>query len=210
MKALARRSITLFVSAIIASLSVGNTFGQVAKVAADKPEFDDIQSPEFSGGKQKNFKAKEWLEMEIKIKVALNPQPKSETCDKLMMKWYVLVEDPDKTGAWLLLTKDVEHVNIPLNEDVYCSTYLSPASIKRLTGSDRALKRVVEAVGYEVLVNGTKVASGTSKFGDGWWNASSPKMKISRSEAVPLLNKTETPFSIMWWDRYAEVAIERR
>ena len=210
MKALARRSIALFVSAIIASLSVGNTFGQVAKVASDKPDFDDIQSPEFSGGKQKNFKPKEWLEMEIKIKVSLTPQPKSETCDKLMVKWYVLVEDPDKAGVWLLLTKDVEHVNIPLNEDVYCSAYLSPASIKRLTGSDRALKRVVEAVGYEVLINGTKVTSGTSKYGDGWWNASSPKMKISRSEAVPLLNKSETPFSIMWWDRYAEVAVERR
>ena len=210
MKALVRRSIILIVSAILASLSAENTFGQVAKVDADKPDFDDIPSPEFSGGKQKNFKAKEWLEMEIKVKVSLTPKPPSETCEKLMVKWYVLVENPDKGGNYLLLTKDIEHVNVPLNEDVYCSVYLSPASVKRLTGADRAVKRVVEVVGYEVLINGAKVASGTSKYGDGWWNASSPKMKISRSDAVPLLNKSETPFGVMWWDRYAEVAVERR
>lgn len=210
MKALVRRSISLFVSAIIASLSVGNALGQTAKVAADKPDFEDLESPEFSGGKQKTFKPKEWLEIEVKIRVALAPQPKSETCDKLMVKWYVLVENPDKPGTMLLLTKDIEHVNIPLNEDMYCSVYLSPASVKRLTGSDRAGKRVVDAVGYEVLVNGVKVASATSKYSDGWWNANSPKMKISRSEAVPLLNKMETPFGIMWWDRYAEVSVERR
>ncbi len=210
MKALARRSIVLFVSAIIASLSVGNAFAQVAKVDADKLEFNDLASPEFSDGAKKNFKPKEWLEMEMKLKVALAPEPKSETCDRLTVKWYVLVEDPDKPGTWLLLSKDIEHVNIPLNDDVYCSIYLSPASVKRLTGSDRAVKRLVEAVGYEVLVNGAKVASGTSKFGDGWWNASSPKMKITRSTAVPLLNKSETPFSIMWWDRYAEIAAPPR
>jgi hypothetical protein len=27
---------------------------------------------------------------------------------------------------------------------------------------------------------------------------------------VPLLNKMETPFANLWWDRYAEVLIERR
>ena len=108
----------------------------------------------------------------------------------------------------LLLTKDVEHVNIPLREDVYCSVYLSPASIKRLTGSDRAGKSVVEAVGYEVLIDGRAVASDTTKFKVGWWNAASNK--ISRSDAVPLLDKSETPFSNMWWDRYAEVGKDRR
>lgn len=210
MKALARKSIVLFVSAIIANLSVGAAFGQVAKVAADKPNFEGLTSPDIGDGAKKNFKPKEWLEMEIKLRVAITPEPKSETCDKLTVKWYVLAENPDAPGSYLLLTKEIDHVNIPLGDDVYCSVYLSPASVKRLTGSDRAGKRVVEAVGYEVLVNGVKAASGTSKYGDGWWNASSPKMKIIRSEAVPLLNKMQTPFSIMWWDRYAEVATERR
>ena len=193
---------------MLAGLSVGSVFGQAVKVSGDKPIFEDLQSPEFnSGGKQKNFKPKDWLEIEARVKVQFAPEPKSKTCDKMLIKWYVLLKNPDKDGTMLLITKDVEHVNIPLGEDVYCSVYLSPASVKRLTGFDRASKRMIEAVGYEVLVNGVKAAEETSKFKVGWWNAASDK--ISRSEAVPLLNKAETPFYNMWWDRYAEVSKER-
>ena len=120
------------------------------------------------------------------------------------MKWFIAVKNPEKPSTMLLLTKDIEHVNAPLDEDIYCSVYLSPASIKRLTGSDKGGKGAVEIVGYEVLVNGEKVAQETSKFQAGWWSKASDK--ISRSETVPLLNKSETPFSTMWWDRYAEVS----
>ena len=208
MNVLLRRTLSISASAIIASLSIGSAFGQAAKVTGDKPSFDDLQSPEFSGGKQLPFKPKDWLAIEVKLKADLSPEPKSKTCDRLTVKWYIAVKDPEKSGSMLLLTKDVEHVNIPLGEDVYCSVYLSPASIKRLTGSDRAGKSVVEAVGYEVLIDGRAVASDTTKFKVGWWNAASNK--ISRSDAVPLLDKSETPFSNMWWDRYAEVGKDRR
>lgn len=208
MNDLLRKSLSLTVSAIVVGLSIGSAHGQAAKVVAEKPEFNDLQSPEFSGGKQLQFKPKDWLLIESKLKVSMSPEPKSKTCDKLSVKWYVAVKNPDKPGTMLLLTKDVEHVNIPLDEEVYVSVYLSPASIKRLTGLDKAGKGAVEAVGYEVLVNGEKVASDTTKFKVGWWAAASDK--ISRSDAVPLLNKSETPFANMWWDRYAEVEQTRK
>jgi hypothetical protein len=208
MNVLLRKILSLSASAIVAGLLIGSAHGQAAKVLGEKPEFDDLQSPEFSGGKQKAFKPKDWTELEIKLKVMLAPEPKSKTCDKILVKWYVAVKNPDRPGTMLLLTKDIEHVNIPLDEEIYCSVYLSPASIKRLTGSDKGGKNAVEAVGYEVLVNGEKVATETTRFKPGWWNAASDK--ISRSEAVPLLKKTETPFRDMWWDRYAEVAEPRR
>lgn len=203
-----RKALSLFASAIIASLSIGGAYGQQAKVVGENPAFDDLQSPEFSGGTQKSFKPKDWLEIEVKLRVSLAPEPKSKTLDKLLIKWYVLVKNPEKSNSMLLLTKDVEHVNIPLEEDIYASVYLSPASLKRLTGSDRGGKRAVEAVGYEVLIDGRAVAAETTKYKVNWWNASSDK--ISRSDAVPLLNKSETPFSNMWWDRYAEVSEPRR
>jgi hypothetical protein len=208
MNVLFRKSLSLSATAIIACLSIGSAFGQAAKVVGEKPSFDNLPSPEFSGGKQKSFKPKDWLEIETKIKVYLAPEPKSKTCDKILVKWYLLVKNPERAGTMLLLTKDVEHVNIPLDEDIYVSVYLSPASLKRLTGSDRGGKNVVEYVGYEVLVNGEKVAAETSKGKPGWWNVASSK--IARSDAVPLLNKSETPFRDMWWDRYAEVAEQRR
>lgn len=208
MNVLLKQSLSITASAIFAAFATGSAFGQAAKVVGDKPSFDDLQSPEFSGGKQKSFKPNDWLEMEVKLKVSLSPEPKSKTLEKLTMKWYVAVKNPEKPNTMLLLTKDVEHVNIPLDEDVYCSLYLSPASIRRLTGSSTGGKNSVESVGYEVLINGQKVASDTTKFRADWWNV--PSDKISRSDTVPLLNKNETPFSNMWWDRYAEVATPGR
>lgn len=199
----------LFAVTVLTGLSMSGASGQAAKVICDKPAFDDILSPEFAGmtGKQKAFKPKEWLDIEVKLKVLLNPEPKSKTCDKLTVKWYVAVKNPEKAGKYLLLTKDVEHVNVPLEQDIFVSVYLSPASIKRLTHSDRASKNSVEFVGYEVFVAGEKVAQETSKGQVGWWSV--PSEKISKNDTVPLLNKNETPFRALWWDRYAEISEPR-
>ena len=208
MNVLLRKSLSISFSAVIAGLSISSAFGQSAKVVAEKPAFDDLPSPEFSGGKQKSFKPKDWLEIEAKLKVSMSPAPPSKTCEKLTVKWYIAVKNPEKSGSMLLLTKDIEYVNIPLDEDIYASIYLSPASVKRLTGLDKGGKGSVEYVGFEVLVNGEKVAQETNKGTAGWWAKASDK--ISRSETVQLLTKAETPFSTMWWDRYAEVSVERR
>lgn len=201
---LLRKTFSITASAIIAGLTIGSAFGQAAKVVGDKPAFDDLQSPEYSGpGRQKTFKPKDWLEIETKLNITLGAGSKVKVCERLTMKWYVAVKNPEKSGSMLLLTKDVEHVNVPLDEDIYCSVYLSPVSIKRVTGSDRPGKSSVEYVGYEVLINGVKAFEETSKGKVGWWNAASDK--ISRNDTVPLLSKAETPFRDMWWDRYAEV-----
>ncbi len=203
-----RKSLSISAFAALSVLSIVSAHGQAAKVVAQKPSFEDLPSPEFSGGKQKSFKPKDWLEIEASLKVSLSPEPKSKTCDRLTVKWYVAVKNPEKSGTFLLLTKDVDYVSIPLDEEVFVSVYLSPASVRSLTGSSKGGKQSVEFVGFEVLVNGVKAAEETSKGKVGWWNAASTK--ISRSDSPPLLNKLETPFSNMWWDRYAEVAVERR
>lgn len=201
----------LFSAIAVAVLSVGlqsTASAQKYKVEVTKPEFDDVKSPEFNVGISKNFKPKEWLEIEASFKVLMSPEPPSKTAERVMIKWYVAVEHPDKKGAFLLLTKDITHVNVPLNEDIFSSVYLSPASIKRLTGGDRAGKNVVYLVGYEILIDGEKLAEQSSKGDKPWWNATSDK--ISRSETVPLLNKMETPFANLWWDRYAEIQPEKQ
>ncbi len=208
MNVLIRKSLSVTASAFVAALMIGSAHGQAAKVEGQKPQFDDLPSPEFSGGKQKSFSPNDWLEIEAALKVSLSPEPKSKTCEKLTVKWFIAVKNPEKAGTFLLLTKDIDYVNVPLNEEVYCSVYLSPGSVRAITGSAKGGKKAVEFVGYEVLVNGTKVAEETDKGKVGWWNTASTK--ISRSDSPPLLSKAETPFSNHWWDRYAEVAAERR
>lgn len=181
---------------------------QAVRADASKPSFDDLLSPEFGGGKQKAFRPKSWLEMEAGFTLQMRPEPPSKTAERVLVKWYVAVKHPEKRGAFLLLTKDVTHVNVPLNEEIFSSVYLSPASILRITGSNRGGKGAVEFVGYEILVNGERVGQETNKGQPGWWNVASEN--LSRSDTVPLLNKMETPFANMWWDRYAEILVERR
>ena len=41
---------------------------------------------------------------------------------------------------------------------------------------------------------------------EGWWNAGSLS---DQSSKFPLLNKHETPFKMLWWDRYAEIEEKR-
>ncbi|HEX5791487.1 MAG TPA: Amuc_1102 family pilus-like protein [Luteolibacter sp.] len=191
-------------------------FGQAAyEVTAEKPVCESLPSPEYGAGKKK-FDPKMWLALEAKIKVepskASSP-PKGNTCERLKVRWYLLVdklpEGQSSANGRLLFTKEIEHVNIPLNEEVHCSVYLSPASLHRLTGQNlRDASKAAVQWGYEVEIDG-KILRGAS---DGqlkltqadWWNIQSNL--VERSTLIELLDKSKTPFNPLWWDRYAEIA----
>lgn len=180
-------------------------FGQAVKIEVEKPSFEDLQSPELGGNTgKKKWDPKDWLEVEVEMKVEARPEPKDKYLDSLSVRWYVAVENPAAKGYYLL-EKDVEYVNVPVGESFFVSVYLSPASIQRLTGGDRAGKNSVTAVGGEVKCMGE-----TAEFSEGqkpgWWNSGS----LSRTEKFPLLSKSETPFKFLWWDRFLEERQGRR
>lgn len=180
------------------------------KVDIEKPEIVEVTSPDLGGDSaKKNFKPKDWMEMEVKIKVEAADKDKL-FADKLTVKWYVAAKNPAKGGkGYILLEKEVTHVNVPIGEDVYLSVYLSPNSIKRLTGGDRVSKSDITDVGGEILVEGQQPRNNDGKFTMskkvGWWTSGS----LSRYDKIPLLNKDETPFKILWYSRYAELEEER-
>lgn len=184
---------------------------QTGLVELDRPKFDDLPSPEINVVKNKKFKAKDWLEVEMKFKVKMDPRKfKEDFVDKVTVKWYVAVKvQVDGKEKVRLLEKEVNYVNVPVDEDLYASVYLSPAAVKRISGGDRAAKSIVEAVGGEIRINGSEALKKSgffttlSKSKGAWWEELSPYNKI------PLRNKNETPFKFLWWDRYPEIE-ERR
>ncbi len=205
--ATARRSALAVFAASAAALSFSGTVHAQGKGEISPPVFDNIPSPEVQTGKAKNFKPKDWLEVEAGIKIPASnaEQKKAGFIDQVTVKWYVAVKTPEGKGV-IKLSKTINHINVPVDEEVFSSVYLSPSALKRLTGSDRASKGAVEAVGLEVLVDGVKVAQAAVKQKEGWWNAGSLS---DQSDKFPLLNKDETPFQMLWWDRYAEIQKER-
>ncbi len=204
--------VTTLKSLTVCALLAGTpaAFGQItAKIETADPSFDNLQSPEIGGNTgKKSWKPKDWLEAEVKITVDLADK-KKKTLDSLTVSWFVAVEDPGKGKQYLLLEKKISHVNVPEGEDVYCSVYISPASLMALTGKSRATKNAVWGIGGEITAPGAKPVRFSSK-GEvkktPWWTSG----KLQRSTKYPLLNKNETPFKILWWDRYAEIKDETR
>ena len=169
--------------------------------------FEDIQSPDVPIGKNKSFKPKDWLEVEAGIQIpATNAeQKKIGFIDQVTVKWYVAFKNPDGKG-FVKVSKTINHINVPVDEEIFSSVYMSPSMLKRITGKDKAGKGDVEAVGLEVLVSGEKVGLAAQKKPEKWWESGSLS---DQSDKVPLLNKDETPFAMLWWDRYAEIQKER-
>lgn len=172
-----------------------------------KPDFEALLSPEFNSGNNdvKNWRPKSWLEMHVEFEIDLTDPKDSAFVDKITVKWYVAAKDLT-TKKYILMEKEVEHINVPVGEQLYTSIYLSPAAIMRLTGSDRASERVIERVGGEILYNGQRVGYFSSKDKAGWWQSG----ELSRYDKIPLRSKNETPFHYFWWDKYAENKVERR
>jgi len=189
------------------------------KLEVDKPDFEDLRSPDFSTNtKSKKWIQKEWLEMEVKFKIEdVKPKiPKDETLPELTVKWFVVAQDPNNKGKFVRLTKEVKHVNIPIGEDIYTSVYISPSGVRRLSGGgDAASKRLIYGVGGEIYFNGKlkafftskkkTIPKGPNKGKPFWYDAG-----LSDSKGVQLHDKNETPFKFLWWDRYAEIASDKK
>ena len=109
-----------FVGSAVASLLLLLPAGLWAQGAGraqiEKPVFDDLPSPEINVGKNKSFKPKDWLEVEAKVRLA-KARADEVFADQVLAKWYVAVKNPDGKGLFLL-TKDVNHINVPVEEDI--------------------------------------------------------------------------------------------
>ncbi len=181
------------------------------KVEAEKPEIVKVLSPDLGGlSAKKDFKPKDWMEIEVKFKVEVPAADKKKIkfLDKVTVKWYIAVKNPEGKG-FILLEKEVNHVNVPVGQDIYASVYLSPNSVMRLTGDDRINKSDIEEAGGEILVNGQQPVKNSGFFSKDtqgkWWSSG----KLARYDKIPLLNKDETPFKILWYSRYAEIEAKR-
>jgi len=197
----------LFAVALIAFTAMSSPImAQQYKLDISKPEFDSLLSPTIGGGTTvKKFKPKEWLEVEVKIKIESSNRDE-DFADRVTVKWYVAAQvTENKSTKVRLLEKEINYVNVPIGEDVYVSVYLSPTAVKRISGRDSAAKSIIEEIGGEITVNGIQPVKSSGFFTTmpkskgKWWDSLTPFRKI------PLLNKNETPFKFFWWDRYAEI-----
>jgi hypothetical protein len=173
-------------------LKVGDL--KLSKVALEVQKTPDFQAGNVKGKNIPN--PRDWLEVEYEFEVAGDPK---EVIKELMFRNYVAFTSPTAPKGVAIVSGDVKHVNVVPGEKYFTVSYVSPSTIGEVTGEYRNFQvSGVVAAGVEVFYNGV-IVGGESTFSGSkakFWEALSPQPGV--------LSKLDTPFALLWIDRYAE------
>ncbi len=144
-----------------------------------------IATPDFGIGQYRGASNDRWLEVEVEFNAA------PEWTEELSLKYYILFNGR-------LLTGEVTHVNISggLNRSVM---YVVPVAVARFAGNRPVLPNAFQNIGVQIIQGGAvKDESSLVRATGQWFAALSPVSGF-------VLNKNETPFAPLYWDRYAQI-----
>jgi hypothetical protein len=172
---------------IVAAQTRGTDF-QLTKITKNL-----ISAPQFSytGAEQYPTNQRDrWLEVEAEFTAA--PQFTNE----LTFKYFILLSGK-------LLTGEVTHVNVAAGRENRSVMYVSPRTLARFAGNRALTPNAVENIAVQILQQGAIKDELSLVRTAGQWYAVLPQ----RSGFV--LNKNETPFSALFWDRYEQIKPNR-
>lgn len=144
-----------------------------------------IATPDYGIGTYRGTANDRWLEVEVEFNAA------PEWTDELTLKYYILLNGR-------LLTGEVTHVNVPAgtNRSVM---YVLPSALSRFGGNRPVLPNAFQNIAVQVVQAGAiKDQSSLARAPGEWFAALSPITGF-------VLNKNETPFAPLYWDRYAQI-----
>jgi hypothetical protein len=179
-------SVALFFAAISFALAES---GSAPGLRITKITRNLISSPNFSftGAEQYQTNLRDkWLEVEVEF-IALAPYTPEAT-----FKYYLLI-------GGKLLTGEVTHVNMVASRELRSVMYVPPRALDYALNNRPANINSVENIAVQVLEGGTVGDEMSLKGARAQW--------YSGFQALPnlVLNKNETPFAPLYWDRYAQI-----
>jgi hypothetical protein len=156
-------------------------------VKLGKIAIEGQKTPEFNlslGPTKRTGKSLTWLEIEVDY----DTMPKE--IDELTFKFSALIEKQ-------LITGEVTYVNIAEGKGHYAVMYVSPKGLDKLTKGKPFTAASVENAWVEVTRQGQQLSKPVS-------------LKNGNVPNVPqmsglLLNKNQTPFAPLFYDRYEEI-----
>lgn len=164
--------------------------------------FDAQQTPQFqaAGPDSKNVpNPRDWLEVEVEFEVDGRDDI---VVPELLFRYYIGFTDTNGQGR--TLTGDVKHINIVPGEEYYSAVYVSPSTLGEITGDFRKFQpSSVKAVGVEIYYNGV-IVGGKSTLG-----GSNAKFWQATGTSPGILAKKDTPFALLWIDRYADSEVSQ-
>jgi len=181
-----------FASFLLLALTSVSSFGRpdydIKKIA---PAVDLSPAISFNFGPVQHPapRAEQWLEVEV------NFESNIDWTDELTVKYFILL-------AGTCLTGEVTHIDIPKGRDLFSVMYVSPRTIARLTNGKQLTALDIQDVGVQLVSKGQVLVTKSYKAkGDvQWW-------QNQQQVTGKVLNKNQTPFAPLLWDRYEQIKI---
>ena len=161
---------------------------QITKIA---PNF--ISSPQFTyagAGQYQTDQRDKWLEVEVTFSAT------PEFTDELSLKYFILVNGN-------LLTGEVTHRNIPAGRENRSVMYVPPKTLQRLMLGKTITVNAVQNVAVQLMQQGALKSELSLNRAPAQWYATTPQV------GGLALNKNETPFAPLYWDRYCQIKTAR-
>jgi hypothetical protein len=148
-----------------------------------------ISTPQFTygGGEQHPTNQRDrWLEVEVEFAAA------PALTDELTFKYYILFNGN-------LLTGEVTHVNIPAGRERRSVMYVLPRALDRFGNNRPVTANSFQNIAVQIVQQGTVKDELNLVRAQPQWYASMPQVSGF------VLNKNETPFAPLYWDRYEQI-----
>ena len=127
-----------------------------------------------------------WLEVEVEFSAA------PAFTDELTFKYFILLNGK-------LLTGEVTHTNIAAGRENRSVMYVSPRALARFMGNRPVTPNAVQNIAVQLLQQGAiKDELSLTRTAPQWY-AAMPQVSGF------VLNKNETPFAPLYWDRYEQI-----
>lgn len=167
------------------------TQGRASEFQITKITKNLISSPQFTytGAQQYQANLREmWLEVEVTFNAA------PEITDDLTLKYYILINGK-------ILTGEVTHTNILTGRDRRSVMYIPPRALLRFNNNRPISAVTVQNVAVQIVQGGTVKDEVSLTRAPAQWFTSLPAVTGF------VLNKNETPFAPIYWDRYEQIKI---
>jgi hypothetical protein len=172
-----------FSSASFAQTRLPNEF-QVIKITQNL-----ITTPEFTyagAGQYATDERGRWLEVEVEFSSA------PEFTDELTFKYFILINGR-------LLAGEVTHVNIPAGRNNRSVMYVPPNALARFSSNRSVGGSNIQNIAVQMLQQGALKSELSLGRAPPQWYRTIPEV------TGYVLNKNETPFAPLYWERYVQI-----
>ena len=152
-----------------------------------------ISTPQFtySGAEQFQTNQRErWLEVEVEFAAA------PEWTDELTFRYFILYNGR-------LLTGEVTHTNVEAGRGNRSVMYVSPRTLARFGSNQTVTAASFQNIAVQIVQQGAVKDEQSLARAPAQWFSTMPQVTGF------VLNKNETPFASLYWDRYEQIKAAR-